>query len=283
MSRKPYRPGQLRPVPRVLTYLALLILALVYIYPFLIQLGGAFKSDAEAVAHPVNPIPHNWVLTAFRTLAEQNFARWFANSAIVALSVTMGRLVFDSMAGYALARLEFRGKNGIFAALIAVMAVPGVVLLIPKFLVLNELHMYDSYSGMIIPLIADAGGVFIMRQFFLSVPHSIEEAASIDGASIYRIYWSIVLPMAKPALITLTIFSFQGSWNELSHFIVSVQNPNLYPLTLGTANLISGQLGASSQFPIKLAAGLVMTVPVAIVFFIFQRHIMRVGEGAVRE
>jgi hypothetical protein len=113
------------------------------------------------------------------------------------------------------------------------MAVPGVVLLIPKFLVLNQLGMYDSYSGMIVPLLADAAGVFIMKQFFESIPVSVEEAARIDGAGTFRIFWSIVLPMARPALITLTILSFQGSWNELPHFNVSRQSPELNTLTSG--------------------------------------------------
>jgi multiple sugar transport system permease protein len=184
---------------------------------------------------------------------------------------------FDSLAGYALARLRFPGRGALFAAVIAVMAVPGVVLLIPKFLVLNQLGMYDSYSGMIVPLLADAAGVFIMKQFFESIPVSVEEAARIDGASTFRTFWSIVLPMARPALITLTILSFQGSWNELPHFIVSRQSPQLNTLTSGVASLVSGQLGLGNQYPIKLAATLLMTIPVALVFFAFQRHFVRGG------
>ena len=130
--------------------------------------------------------------------------------------MTAGRVFFDSLAGYALARLKFRGRGVVFAAIIAVMAVPGVVLLIPKFLVVNQLGIYDSYAGMIMPLLADAAGVFIMKNFFESIPPSVEEAARIDGAGTFRIFWSIVLPMARPALITLLILSFQGSWNELT-------------------------------------------------------------------
>ncbi|MEU6655682.1 carbohydrate ABC transporter permease [Streptomyces sp. NPDC046900] len=281
--RRPYRPGEMRPLAKLASYMALLIFAAIYIFPFLIELGSSFKTDSDASNHPLNPIPHQWVLTAFRALYDQDFLRWFANSAIVALSVTAGRIVFDSMAGYALARLRFSGRRTVFSGIIAVMAVPSVVLMIPKFLVLNELRIYDSYSGMIIPLLADAAGVFIMKQFFESIPRSIEEAASIDGAGIFRTYWSIVLPMARPALITLTILSFQGSWNELSHFIISRQNPKLNTLTTGVASLVSGQLGAGSQYPLKLAAALLMTVPVAIVFFVFQRHIMRTGAGAIKE
>ena len=116
--------------------------------------------------------------------------------------VTAGRVFLDSLAGYALARIKFRGREAVFTAILAVMAVPGVILLIPKFLVLNQLGMYDTYSALVLPLLVDAAGVFIMKQFFENIPVSVEEAARIDGASTFRIFWSVVLPMARPALIT---------------------------------------------------------------------------------
>ncbi|MFD9138857.1 carbohydrate ABC transporter permease [Streptomyces bottropensis] len=262
---------------RALGYTALAVIALLYIYPFLIQLATSFKTDADATSHPLSLWPQHFTAEAFSRLADADYPRWFANSVVVALFVTAGRVFFDSLAGYALARLRFRGRGALFAAVIAVMAVPSVVLLIPKFLVLNQLGMYDSYAGMIVPLLADAAGVFIMKQFFESMPVSVEEAARIDGASTFRIFWSIVLPMAKPALITLTILSFQGSWNELPHFIVSRQSPELNTLTSGVASLVSGQLGEGNLYPIKLAAALLMTIPVALVFFAFQRHFVRGG------
>jgi len=282
-KRSAYRPGQLRPGARIATYTALVVFALIYIFPFVIELGSSFKTDADATANPLNPLPHQWTLAAFHELAQQNFPLWFFNSAFVSVSVTLGRIVFDSLAGYALARLRFRGRGALFSAIIAVMAVPGVVLMIPKFLVLNELSIYNTYAGMIMPLLADAAGVFIMKQFFESIPPSVEEAARIDGASILRTFWSVVLPMARPALITLTVLSFQSSWNELSNFIVSRQSPNLNTLTSGVASLVSGQLGMGNQYPLKLAAALLMTIPVAIIFFIFQRRLVRGTEGAVKE
>ncbi len=191
-------------------------------------------------------------------------------------------MFFVSLAGYALARLTFRGRGVIFALVVAVMAVPGVVLLIPKFLVLNQIGIYDSYMGMILPLLVDAAGVFIMKNFFESIPVSIEEQARIDGAGTFRVFWSVVLPMARPALITIIILSFQGSWNELSHFIVSTQSPELTTLTKGVASLASGQLSQGNQFPLKLAAAAIMTIPVAVMFFIFQKRIMNTTEGALK-
>jgi multiple sugar transport system permease protein len=268
---------------RALGYTALVLVAMLYIYPFLIQLATSFKTDADATNNPLSLWPQHFTTAAFSRLAEADYPRWFANSVIVALFVTAGRVFFDSLAGYALARLRFPGRGALFAAVIAVMAVPGVVLLIPKFLVLNQIGMYDSYSGMIVPLLADAAGVFIMKQFFESIPVSVEEAARIDGASTFRTFWSIVLPMARPALLTLTILSFQGSWNELGHFIVSRQSPDLNTLTTGVASLVSGQLGSGNQYPLKLAATLLMTIPVALVFFAFQRHFVRGGtSGATK-
>jgi multiple sugar transport system permease protein len=158
------------------------------------------------------------------------------------------------------------------------------VLLIPKFLVLKELGLFDSYAGMVVPLLVDGAGVFIMRQFFVSVPREVEEAARIDGASIFRTFWSVVLPMARPALITLTILSFQGSWNEFTHFLVATQSPQYETLTTGLAHLVSGSLSAGTQYPLKLTAALLSTIPVAALFFVFQRHFVRgANSGAVKQ
>jgi multiple sugar transport system permease protein len=277
------RAGWRNPWLRALTYLTLAVFAVIYIYPFLLEIGTAFKTETDAANHSANPVPHDWVTSAFAELAQQDFARWFTNSVVVAVLVTAGRLLFDSMAGYALARLRFRGRGAVFAAIIAVMAVPGVVLLIPKFLVYRQLGIYNTYPGLIIPLLTDATGVFIMKQFFESIPRSIEEAAQIDGAGVLRIFWSVVLPMARPALIALTILSFQGSWNDFADILIAQQSTSLDTLTTGVGRLVSGELGTATQYPVKLAAALLMTIPVAIVFFVFQKHIIRTGQGALKE
>jgi multiple sugar transport system permease protein len=280
--RPPRRTSSL--VSSSVLYAALVALALVYIVPFLVSVATSFKTDADAAADPLSLVPATWTTAAFQTLfVNSDFPTWATNSAIVAVFVTAGRVFFDSLAGYALARLRFRGRGVVFAALIGVMAVPSVVLLIPKFLVINQLGIYDSYAGMIIPLLVDAAGVFIMKNFFESIPPSVEEQARIDGAGTFRVFWSIVLPMARPALITIIILSFQGSWNELSHFIISTQSPELTTLTKGVAGLASGQLSQGSQYPVKLAAAVVMTIPVAVIFFVFQRQIMNSSDGAVKE
>ncbi|WP_294942716.1 carbohydrate ABC transporter permease [uncultured Microbacterium sp.] len=285
-TRPPRRYRRITPrslTGQVLLYGMLVLLALVYIYPFLVQVATSFKTEPNAAADPVSLIPATFSTAAYeRLFLHSDFPLWFANSTIVTLCVTVGRVFFVSLAGYALARLRFRGRGVVFALVVAVMAVPTVVLLIPKFLVLNQLGLYNSYAGMILPLLVDAAGVFIMKNFFESIPDSVEEQARIDGAGTFRVFWSIVLPMARPALITIVILSFQGSWNELSHFIVSTQSPELTTLTKGVASLASGQLSQGTQYPLKLAAAAIMTIPVAVLFFIFQRKIMNTSEGAVK-
>jgi multiple sugar transport system permease protein len=265
-------------------FVVLILLAIVYIAPFIIQVVNSFRPDADVVSEPLSLGLGTWTAAAYeRLFTRSDFPLWTMNSFIVTLSVTLGRVFFVCLAGYALARIPFPGRGVVYALLIAVMAVPGVVLLIPKFLVVNQLGMYDSYSGMIIPLLADAAGVFIMKNFFESIPVAVEEQARIDGAGIFRIFWSIVLPMSLPAVMTIVILSFQGSWNELNHFIVTTQSTELTTLTKGVAQLASGQLSQGQQFPIKLAASLLMTIPVAIVFFIFQKRILNASAGAVKE
>lgn len=265
-------------------YALLLVLALAYVFPFLINVATSFKTEAEATTDPLGLVPATSTTAAYAKLfGASSFPLWMRNSVIVALTVTAGRVLFDSMAGYALARIPFRGRGVVYALLVGVMAVPGVVLLIPKFLVINSLSMYDSWAGLIVPLLCDAAGIFIMKGFFESVPTSVEEQARVDGAGTWRIFFSIVLPMSVPALVTITILSFQGSWNELSHFIVASRSPDLVTLTKGVAQLSAGSLGQGNQYPLKLGAALIMTIPVAVLFFVFQRRIMDTSSGAVKE
>ncbi|MFE4958812.1 carbohydrate ABC transporter permease [Streptomyces sp. NPDC056653] len=272
-------------------YAVVLGLGLLYLLPFVLQLVTGFKTDPDAAAHPLALLPTTPTTAAYQRLfglsqASEGipFLRWLSNSALVAVLVTAGRVLFDSMAGYALARLRFRGRSVLFGFVLAVMAVPGVALLIPKFLVLNTFGLFDTYTGMILPLLVDAAGIFIMKQFFESVPREVEEAARVDGAGVFRIFWSVVLPMARPALITLTILSFQGSWNEFTHFLVSTQSGQYETLTTGLARFVSGGLGGGTQYPLKLTAALLSTIPVAALFFCFQRYFVSgANEGAVKE
>jgi multiple sugar transport system permease protein len=264
-------------------YAVLVVFAFVYLYPFFIQLTTSFKTNPDAVDNPLSLVADPFTGTAFDRLFATDFPLWFTNSVVVTVFVTAGRVFLDSLAGYALARIKFRGREAVFTGMLAVMAVPGVILLIPKFLVLNYIGIYNTYPALILPLLVDAAGVFIMKQFFENIPVSVEEAARIDGASPFRIFWSVVLPMAKPALITITILSFQGSWNELAHFIVAANDPDLFTLTKGVATLTSGQLGSGQQYPLTMAAALLMTIPVALMFFVFQKYLVRGGTAGAEK
>jgi multiple sugar transport system permease protein len=276
---------------RLAGYALLLGFALLYALPFLVQLSTSFKSDPEAASHPLSLLPTAPTAAVFEQLTGSGgsgegvpFMRWLGNSTLVTVVVTLGRVAFDSTAGYALARLRFRGRALLVAFVVAVMAVPPVVLLIPKFLVLNTLGIFDTYTGMIVPLLFDAAGIFIMKQFFESVPREVEEAARIDGAGVGRTFWYVVLPMSRPALITVTLLSFQGSWNEFTHFLVATQSSDYETLTTGLARFVSGGLGAGTQYPLKLGAALLSTIPVAVLFFCFQRYFIRgANAGAVKE
>lgn len=279
-----------RPV-RLAGYALLLGFALLYALPLLLQVATSFKTDPDAAANPLALWPIAPTTAVYHRLSGSSdagsgipFLRWLGNSTLVTVLVTTGRVLFNSMAGYALARLRFRGRRVLVTFVIAVMAVPPVVLLIPKFLVLNTLGIFDSYTGMIVPLLVDAAGIFIMKQFFESIPREVEEAARIDGAGIWRIFWSVVLPMSRPALITVTLLAFQGSWNEFTHFLVATQSSEYETLTTGLARFVSGGLGGGTQYPLKLGAALLSTIPVAVLFFVFQRHFIRgANAGSVKE
>jgi len=266
---------------RVAGYAVLILFAIIYLYPFLIQIATSFKSDPEAAAHPLSLVPNPFDLSAWKRMfgltpdTSVPMMTWLGNSVLVTVVITASRVFLDSLAGYALSRLHFKGRRLMFTVLLAVMSVPGVVLLVPKFLIVTYLGIFDTYSAMLLPLLVDAAGIFIMKQFFDSVSVSIEEAARMDGASVFRTFWSVVLPMARPSLITLTILSFQGSWNEFTHFLVVTQSPELKTMITGLASLTSGELGSGTQFPLKMGAALLTTIPVALLFFAFQRHFVR--------
>lgn len=292
-QRRVQKPGQRRTYLFLhsgwILFIVLIALAVVYIYPFLIAIATSFKTQADSTANPVSLIPSTWTLAAYRSLfasnGDANFPLWLWNTFLFTVIIAAANVFLDSLAGYALSRLHFSGRGIIAAGLIVVMSVPSTCLLIPKFLVLNYLGIYDTYPGVILPLIIDAAAVFLMKNFFDSIPVSIEEQAKIDGAGTFRIFWSIILPMARPALITITILQFQGAWNQLQAYVVSTSgaSSHLATLTIGVASLTSGALGSAANNPLKLAAAVTMTVPVVILFFIFQRHIMNTTEGGVKD
>jgi multiple sugar transport system permease protein len=190
---------------------------------------------------------------------------------IYSVTVTLGRLLFDSLAGYSLARLKFPGQRVVFFIILGVLMIPGVVLLIPRFLMLDQLNLLNSYFGYFAVLSADAFGILLMKQFFESIPGEIEEAAQVDGASRVVTFFRIVLPMATPALVALTIFSFQGQWNNFMDALIIVgTDPTMFNLPMGLTTLVGS--GQDIQYDRVLAGSVVTTIPMAILFFMFQRY-----------
>jgi multiple sugar transport system permease protein len=263
---------------RVISYGVLTFFALIYLGPFLLSVATSFKSSASALANPLSLIPDPFTAAAWKELfgitdsvVNIRLGRWTLNSIIVVVCITVGRVGLASLAGYSLARLSFPGRKQVLALILGVMMVPGVVLLIPRFLVLKELDIRNTYMGMIFPLLVDCAAIYLMKQNFEALPISVEEAARIDGASTFRTFRSIVLPMARPSLIAVTVLSVQGSWNEFTAFLVATDDPDLKTLTLGLAQF-QGGLGSGSNYPLLLGAAVLTTIPILVVFFTFQRY-----------
>jgi multiple sugar transport system permease protein len=260
---------------RLLGYALLLFFAFLYLMPFLLAVAASFKTRAEVQANPLGLIPDVPTLAAWQVVASSAFPRWLRNSVITSVSITLGRIVLDSLAGYALARLRFPGRRLIFAGVVATLAVPPIVLAVPRFLILRELGLLNSFSGIILPLAVDAFGIFLMKQFFESIPKEIEEAAKVDGAGVLTTWGRIMMPMAAPGLIALTILSFQSSWNEFLHVLIAAPtNANVWTLPLGLSQ-IAQATGESLNTPVAMAGSMLTTLPVLIVFLVFQRFFIQ--------
>lgn len=268
-------------VRKFVGYFVLVTWALIFIMPFALAIGTSFKSLPDIAQNPVNPFPDRSLgsptLEGIRMLATENVRvpRWTFVSVVVSVTVTLGRLVLASLAGYALARLRFPGRSLVFAAVVAVLMMPGIVLLVPKFIVMKQLNILNTWFGLTLPIMFDAFSIFLMKQFFESLPRELEEQAAIDGAGIFQTFYKVMLPVAAPGLIALTILAFQGSWNEfLNPLICCAANPDLRTLPTGLALLV-GQFGEARPDHALNAASLITTVPMAIIFFTFQRYFVQ--------
>jgi multiple sugar transport system permease protein len=257
-----------------LLYVALAIYGGITLIPFLWAISASFKPLSEIASGELHWIPQQFTLENYRQifLREPLFGRWLFNSAAIAISVTSLNLLFNSMAGYALARLNFPGKKVWFFLILAVLAVPGQVTLIPTFLILKSLGWLNSYQGMIVPGMVNATFIFMMRQFFVNFPRELEEAAELDGLNRFQIFWHIVLPLAKPALAAQTVFVFMGSWNNFLLPIVILFDPEMFTLPLGL-NTFKGEY--ISYWNYIMAASVVFTLPVLLLYAFFNRYFIQ--------
>ena len=257
-----------------LLYLVLTLYAVITLIPFLWALSASFKPLSEIVSGESNFLPHNFTLDNYKQifLQEPLFLRWLFNSVFIALCVTILNLLFNSMAGYALARLRFKGKRFWFFLILAVLAVPAQVTLIPTFLILKAIGWLNSYQGMIVPSMVNATFIFMMRQFFVNFPKELEEAGQLDGLTPFGIFRYIVLPLAKPALAAQAVFVFMGSWNNFLLPVVILFDPEMFTLPLGL-NTFKGQY--ISYWNYIMAASMVFTLPALSIYAFFNRYFIQ--------
>jgi ABC-type glycerol-3-phosphate transport system permease component len=261
--------GLLGWISRQLYLLILTVGALVMVIPFLWTLSTALKPLGQALDFPPEWIPHPALWSNFiQTWITVPMGTWFLNSTVVAVVVVIANLMLDSLAGYALARINFRGRSFLFFAIISMLMIPFQAIMLPVYIVLRDLGLLNSYMGMILPQAVSAMGVFLMRQAFLNVPAEVEESAIIDGASRWRLFWQISLPMVEPSLLTLALIVFMGAWNNFLLPLLVANNPNFWTLPLG---MVMFQQQYYTNWPYLMAAAVMATIPITILFLVFQR------------
>jgi multiple sugar transport system permease protein len=246
------------------------ILALMTIFPLLWMVSIAFKTAQESFSPTMLPAAPTFENFTY-VMTEVPFIRYMLNSLFVSVTVTVVALFFHSMAGYALARLRFPGRELIFLAIFSTLLVSLPVIIVPLFIIVRALGMLNSYAGLIVPAIFNAFGIFLLRQYYLSVPREIEEAAVIDGAGYWRIYWSIILPLSKPILSALAILFFLANWNAFLWPLTVASDQKLWVVQVGIANFKSEY---SAAWNYMMAASTIVAIPTLVLFLIFQRQIM---------
>ncbi len=280
MTSEVHRRGRVARIASVARHLGIALIAAVFLFPFFWMISNALRPDREVFAMPPRLLPsaiqwYNFV-AAWRYLP---FGRFFLNSAFVAASVTAIVLVVSSLSGYAFARLKFPGRGGLFVVYLATLMVPQAVIVIPLFLMMGAFDWVDTYQGLIVPVAFSSFGTFLLRQFFLSIPQELEDAARIDGASHMRILLTIFLPLSLPALGLLALFTFTGQWNSFLWPLIAVNSPEHATLPLGLT-MFQGQQG--TQWNYMMAGATISMVPGVVLTILMHRYIFKsiaIGSG----
>lgn len=268
---------------RLALYAALVGLAAIIVGPLVWVLLTSFKTDIDATRIPPTLLPRPFTTEGYSTLlhsAQAPVLRWLANSLLAATGQAALIVATASCAAYALARLRFRGRRVLMALIVGTLFVPPVIFLIPNYLIVDRFGWLDTLTALIVPGAASAFGVFFLRQFFMSIPHEIEEAALIDGAGRWRIFWSVILPLSRPALATLTVLSFLSNWNDFLWPVYVLLTPEKLTLQPGLSTL---QGAYTTHFGVIMAGAVVTSVPVLIIFALIQRQVVEgVAHTAVK-
>jgi multiple sugar transport system permease protein len=259
---------------RPLFYVLMALYAIITFVPFMWALSASFKTLPEIVAGGMNFIPKIFTFDNYRTIFQQEplFVRWFLNSAFIALSVTVFNLLFNSMAGYALARIRFAGSTLMFFSILAMIMIPGQLTIIPSYLIIKSLGWLNHYQAIIVPMAAQATYIFMMRQFFINFPRELEEASELDGLGRLGMFFKVVLPLAKPALAAQTIFIFMGAWNEFLKPLMMMSDKAMFTLSVGL-NTFKGQY--ISFWNYIMAASIIMTIPALLIYIFFNRFFVQ--------
>lgn len=254
--------------------LALTLFAVVMIYPFLWLVFGAFKTNVDIVTQPIQLTPRAWTTEGIEMVWNTSgLPRAYANSLFISALVVFSTLVTSSLGGYTFARLQFPGRDLVFYFILATTMVPFVTLLIPLYLVMLDLDLLNSYAGVWIPAAVSSFGIFLCRQFIVGIPNDLYDAAKVDGAGDFRIYWEIILPLIRPALSALAIFSFLGAFNMYLWPLVALNDLDLYTLPLILVQ-ISTSMGVSN-YQAVMAGSLLASIPTIVVYLIFQKNFVR--------
>lgn len=252
-------------------YILLVIGIILLVGPFIWMLLGSIKTTGELRQVPPTWLPQNPTLDNYAELFDRlSFVRYFFNSAIVAIAVTAGNVIFCSMLGYALAKLSFPGKRILFAVVLGTLMVPAIVTFMPLFVLVANLNLVNTHAGLILPFLVGAFGVFLMRQFIGGIPDELLDAARVDGAGEHYIFWRIVMPLCGPAIATLTILTFLGSWNSFLWPLVVANTEDMYTLPVAIALFATGQ--QETNVALLMAGSVVVILPVLIIFIFLQRY-----------
>jgi multiple sugar transport system permease protein len=265
----------------LLINLALVTGAVVTLVPLLWMISASLMPTGEATAFPPRLLPSRVTFAHYRELLiGLRLARSFGNSMVIAVVSTLLSLFFNSMAGYAFAKLRFRGRDRIFTWLIAALAIPAQIAMLPLFLLLKSIGLVNTYVGAMIPLMATIYGIFLVRQFMVSVPQDIINAARVDGANEWQIYWSVILPLARPILATLAIFTFMSAWNDFMWPLIVLSDHRKYTMPVAIANLVGEHL---QDLELMMASSVITVIPVLVLFFVLQKqYIAGVMAGSIK-
>lgn len=263
---------------KILLYTILIIYAFVTFYPFMWAVAASFKPLAEITSGNLSLWSDNFTLEQYRYLFDpvsgSLFPQWLMNSIIISVIGTTVNIFLNTMAGYALARLQFPGRQRIYYGILAMMMVPTQVLLIPNYLIIQNLGMMDSFAALILPMAINISNIFMMRQFFLNFPKDVEEAARIDGLSRVGTFFRIVMPLAKPSIATQGVFVFMGFWNNFLSPMIYLKTQSKFTLTVGLQMLQSADQGGQMWNRV-MAASILTILPIIVLYIIFNRYFLQ--------